>query len=232
MDVDSEEGKLLVEELKLLEQLPQVKLTTNAVFDRAVPAGSVAQKRGVICKLLCCGTQLDVKCNDLSGDRACPTLATAARFLRAKVIEKHGSAACLEKAQIAHQEECATQRDGFSVMMAAQRARSTALRKAEHAVAESRRQLEDAREALKSAEMVLANAKEEAEAVQPASKRQRSEAKEWQSRPYAGYSSVEYWRQEESRIWNRRNTSLTGVSARLLLRCTYEASMWLSPSSI
>ena len=43
----------LAEALKELRELPQVVLTESSVFDRAVPRGSVAQKRGVICKLLC-----------------------------------------------------------------------------------------------------------------------------------------------------------------------------------
>ena len=79
--------------------MPQVKLTPASVFDRAKLPGSIAQKRGVICKLRCCGCQLDQKCNELTGDAACPTHVEAARRLRAKVAEQHGSAACLEKAE-------------------------------------------------------------------------------------------------------------------------------------
>jgi len=39
--------------------MPQVKLTPASVFDRAKPAGTKAQQRGVICQLRCCGGQLD-----------------------------------------------------------------------------------------------------------------------------------------------------------------------------
>ena len=57
-------GEELLCELRALEALTQVRLTQGCVFDRAKPSGSVAQKRGVICKITCCGGQLDVKCND------------------------------------------------------------------------------------------------------------------------------------------------------------------------
>jgi hypothetical protein len=52
-------------------------------------SGSVAQQRGVICRLRCCGHPLDQKCNDLTGDAACPTHVEAARRLRAKVAKQH-----------------------------------------------------------------------------------------------------------------------------------------------
>ena len=53
----SEHGKQLLEELRLLDAMPQVKLTNACVFDRG--NGLVANKRGVICMLRCCGGQLD-----------------------------------------------------------------------------------------------------------------------------------------------------------------------------
>ena len=59
--------------------------------------------RGATCNsvgLTCCGGQLEAKCNDLKGEKACPT-HQAVRLLRAKVRDGHGSAACLEKARAA-----------------------------------------------------------------------------------------------------------------------------------
>ena len=56
-------GEALAAELRALADMPQVKLTPASVFDRAKLPGSIAQKRGVICKLRCCGCQLDQKCN-------------------------------------------------------------------------------------------------------------------------------------------------------------------------
>ena len=81
-------GEALAAELRALDDMPQVKLTPASVFDRAKPPGSIAQQRGVICKLRCCGRQLDQKCNDLTGDAACPTHVEAARLLRAKVAKQ------------------------------------------------------------------------------------------------------------------------------------------------
>ena len=52
-------GEALAAELRALDDMPQVKLTPASVFDRAKPPGSIAQQRGVICKLRCCGRQLD-----------------------------------------------------------------------------------------------------------------------------------------------------------------------------
>lgn len=101
-------GEELEHELSLLSELPlQVRLTANPLFDRATPRGSVAQKRGVICKLVCCGGQLDVKCNSLTGERACSTFAQAARMLRVKVLERHSREVCLAKAR-----EHVTSQDG------------------------------------------------------------------------------------------------------------------------
>ena len=98
-------GEQLVAELRLLDAMPQVKLTNSSVFDRAKPPGSNAQKRGVICALRCCGGQLDQKCNDKLGTDACPTHADAARLLRAKVTTRHGSVECVERAQQARAAE-------------------------------------------------------------------------------------------------------------------------------
>ena len=82
-------GDQLDTELRLLSELPQVYLTEKCVFDRG--NGRIANKRGAICCLLwlCCGKQLiDQKCNDLSGERACPTVVDAVRLLRANVEKR------------------------------------------------------------------------------------------------------------------------------------------------
>ena len=86
-------GDQLATELRLLNELPQVYLTEKCVFDRG--NGRIANKRGAICSLLCCGEQLDQKCNDFSGERACPTVVDAVRFLRAKVENCHGVGRCI-----------------------------------------------------------------------------------------------------------------------------------------
>ena len=53
-------GDHLATELRLLNELPQVYLTEKCcVFDRG--NGRIANKRGAICCLLCCGKQLDQK---------------------------------------------------------------------------------------------------------------------------------------------------------------------------
>ena len=80
-------GEALAAELRALDEMPQVKLMPASVFDRATPPGSVAQQRGVICRLLCCGKTLDQKCNNSTDASACPTHVEAARKLRAKVAE-------------------------------------------------------------------------------------------------------------------------------------------------
>ena len=84
----------------------------------------------MICKLLCCGGQLDVKCNNLSGDGACPTLVQAARLLRQKVQEQHGSEACLARAAQKVEEEGSGSsgqvESAFSVMRGAQLVRQRA----------------------------------------------------------------------------------------------------------
>jgi len=82
-------GDQLATELRLLSELPQVYFTEKCVFDRGNGRIGIANKRGAICCLLCCGEQLDQKCNDLSGERACPTVVDAVRLLRAKVEKSH-----------------------------------------------------------------------------------------------------------------------------------------------
>ena len=86
-------GDQLATELRLLNELPQVCVTEKCVFDRG--NGRIANKSDAICCLLCCGKQLDQKCNDLSGERACRTVVDAARLLRAKVEKSHGVARCI-----------------------------------------------------------------------------------------------------------------------------------------
>ena len=76
----TEHSEALAIELRALHDMPQVKLGPGAVFDRAKPPGSNAQKRGVICRLRCCGKPLDQKCNELVGEAACPTHVDAARI--------------------------------------------------------------------------------------------------------------------------------------------------------
>ena len=101
------DGEALLEELQLLGQMPQVRLVPSSIFDRATPAGSTAQLRGLVIKLRCCKKPLDAKCNDKEGEQACPTHLAAARALRSKVTRWHGSEACLEKANEALRSELA-----------------------------------------------------------------------------------------------------------------------------
>ena len=92
-------GDELLQEVSQLEEMPQVEpMTGRSLFDRAKPAGSKAQLRGVIIRVSCCGVQVDQKCNDKTTDDACPTHIDAVRLLRAKVQAKHGSADCIAKA--------------------------------------------------------------------------------------------------------------------------------------
>mmetsp|Transcript_30291 Transcript_30291/g.65122 ORF Transcript_30291/g.65122 Transcript_30291/m.65122 type:complete len:197 (-) Transcript_30291:94-684(-) len=116
-------GEALATELRLLDEMPQVKLCPACVFDRSKPLGSTANKRGVICKLLCCGGQLVKKCNTSTGTNARPTLVEAARHLREAVSEEHGSEACTEKGRQA--KEALTSRPAppehaFAAIMGAQ----------------------------------------------------------------------------------------------------------------
>ena len=93
-------GDQLDTELRLLSELPQVYLTEKCVCGRG--NGRIANKRGAICCLLCCGKQLDQKCNDLSGERAYPTVVDAVRLLRAKVekTEESLSRKCISCPQL------------------------------------------------------------------------------------------------------------------------------------
>ena len=152
-------GEPLLEELEQLSAMPQVMLTAKSVFDRATPLGSRAQLRGVQFNLRCCpGQPLMRKCNDLTDERACPTVLEAAQFLRAKVTKEHGSEACLARASekleaagssIARSTE--QPRDAFAVMIGArlaiQRARS-ALKQAEQSAEQRRAQARDAQRQL------------------------------------------------------------------------------------
>ena len=88
-------GDQLDTKLRLLSELPQVYLTEKCVFDRGNGRIANKPKRGAICCLLCCGKQLDQKCNDLSGERAYPTVVDAVRLLRAKVEKSHGVGRCI-----------------------------------------------------------------------------------------------------------------------------------------
>ena len=89
----------LATELRLLNELPQVYLTEKCVFDRG--NGRIANKCwGAIRCLLCCGKQLDQKCNDLVGEKACPTVVDAVRLLRAKVEKSHGVGRCISCPQL------------------------------------------------------------------------------------------------------------------------------------
>ena len=101
------DGEQLVKELQLLAQMPQVRIMPSGVFDRAKPPGSVPQLRGVIVRLRCCNKPFDQKCNALEGEKACPSHVEAAQMLQAKILEKHGSEACLEAAQAALAKETA-----------------------------------------------------------------------------------------------------------------------------
>ena len=142
-------GEALLEELTLLGEMPQIYMSAKSVYDRAKPPGSVAQLRGVQVKLRCCtGPPLVRKCNDLAGDKACPTVLEAARQLRAKVESEHGSEACLAKAREKLAAEGSSTagsteppRDAFAAMLGArlaiQRARS-ALKQAEQGAEQCR----------------------------------------------------------------------------------------------
>eukprot|EP00966_Prymnesium_polylepis_P077616 1798328-Prymnesium_polylepis.1 len=82
-----QDGERLIEEMELLEQMPQVRVLPSSIFDRARPPGSKAQLRGVIVKVECCKRVVDQKCNDkdaTADPTACPTIVEAVRLLRAK----------------------------------------------------------------------------------------------------------------------------------------------------
>ena len=64
------------------------------------------------------------KCNDLVGEKACPTVVEAARFLRVQVNRDHSSDSCLAFARQKQAEEGGTSSDlepqnAFVVMLGA-----------------------------------------------------------------------------------------------------------------
>ena len=170
-------GEALAAEMQALEDMPQVKLTPASVFDRAKPAGTKAQQRGVICQLRCCGGQLDRRCNDLTGDKACPTHVEAARMLRAKVVEKHGSEECVAKARQNLAEEGGEQ-TAFSVMMSAQLGRQRADSELKQAEAE----LQSLQSKVAAAERRLEEAQAEARRLGSLAKKPRTAEPEWKMR--------------------------------------------------
>ena len=155
----AQHDEALLAELALLAEMPQVQLTDKSVYDRARPPGRTAQLRGVQFRLRCCsGPPLVKKCNDLTGDKACPTVLDAARYLRAEVNKKHGSDTCVALAlQKLAQEGCsavsATERprDAFAAMLGArlaiQRTRS-ALKQADQSAERRRAQAREAQRLL------------------------------------------------------------------------------------
>ena len=204
-------GEQLVVELQALEEMPQVKLTPASVYDRAKPAGSVANKRGVICKLLCCGGQPGVKCNDKSGPGACPTHVEAARQLRANVARDHGSEACLEKARQSRASQgtscAAVPESAFAVMLDAavskQRAASALRRAEEQAALQNSRALHAAQEA-EAAAANLSAAQEEARRVGLlGAKKQRTEKRPPHFEKYSAYNESQ-WLSTTGELMNRR----------------------------
>lgn len=209
-------GEELAQELQLLLGMVQVRLSAGSVFDRAKPKGSVAQKRGVICKLLCCGKQLDQKCNDLSGEKACPTHVEAARLLRRKIEAQHGSPECLAKARGA---VGAAQGDSnasdppvdnaFALMMAnelaKQRARKT-LRQKEQLLQQSEQQLLHAKQMSEHARSEYEEVKAEVDRLE--GKEQKTNPNSARDRPphfekYGEYTTKQ-WLQTTGEIMNRR----------------------------
>jgi hypothetical protein len=160
-------GSQLVEELRLLEQMPQVhRLTERTLFDRALPSGSKAQLRGAIVRVACCNKQVDQKCNDKADEMACPTFIEALQLLRAKIAEKHGSLECLKKAEVAGRDADGSSKastsssrtipedNSFIAMMAAAAARQAVdsnLRKAELRHKEALEQMQRSTVALEAA---------------------------------------------------------------------------------
>ena len=204
-------GEQLIIELQALDAMPQVKLTGAAVFDRAKPAGSDPNKRGVICKLLCCGKQLDVKCNGRNGPGACPTVLEAAQQLRAKVARDHGSEACLEKAGLARASQgtssTAPPEGAFAVMLGAaiakQRATS-ALRCAEENVAQQNARAAQATKEAETAAASLAAAQEEARRVGVVgAKKQKTETRPPHFEKYSKYNASQ-WLSTTGEIMNSR----------------------------
>ena len=148
-------GAALLAELAMLCEMPQVFVTEKTVFDRAHPPGSKAQQRGAQFKLRCCtGPPLQKKCNDLAGEKACPTPLEALRHLREQVQREHGSETCLAKAREKLAAEGSSTaapneqpRDAFAEMLgrrlALQRAHST-LKQAEQSSEQCRARAADA----------------------------------------------------------------------------------------
>ena len=164
----SEHGEQLLEELRLLGAMPQVRLTDACVFDRG--NGRVANKRGVICVLRCCGGQLDQKCNGVAGANACPTFVEAARLLRDKVQCRHGTPQCLAKAREALAEQAASStappEDALAALMGASVARQrvgSALRQAEEQLRLLRAREAALAQERQAEELALADVQREAE---------------------------------------------------------------------
>ena len=101
----------LRQELKLLQEMPQVApLTNKSLFER----GDNPQDCGVIVSLRCCKRgssntkkQIDQKFNERTDALACCSYVDAVRLLRAKISEKHGSEECLSRARADMQEHSA-----------------------------------------------------------------------------------------------------------------------------
>lgn len=66
-----------------------------------------------------------------------------------------------------------------------------------------------AQRASEKAAALYARLTAEVEQSHLAKKRPRPIGPEWHTRPYAKYETLEYWRQEEARIWNRRRIELS-----------------------
>ena len=214
-------GEQLLAELQLLSELPQVRLTAAAVFDRAKPRGSVAQQRGVICKLTCCGGQLDVKCNDRSDDRACPTHVEAAQRLREKVLAQHGSPSCLERARRAAEGASASAppANAFAQMLGAQVAlqrAATALTRAEQRLEAARAHEAEAARVRGAAEQQLRDAQDEARRVGllGAKKQKAAAARPPHFDRYSQYDEAR-WLATTGEIMNRRAVEVqAGVQAK------------------
>ena len=145
----------LISAVAELEAMPQVRLTPGFLFDRARPPGSRAQLRGAICKVICCNKQIDQKCNDKTGEEACPSHVEAVMMLRAKVVQQHGSEACLAKAREKLAAEGSSTagstepaRDAFAMMLGAR----LAIQRAKSALTQAQQGVEQCRAAALDAE--------------------------------------------------------------------------------
>ena len=122
----------------------------------AAPQSRRAQQRGVRFSTWCCG-QLNRKCNNLSGEGACPSWIEAVRYVRGQVEEKHNGMECSRLLPLAEQQLALMTGDkcAFAKMMGAQVARQRAvsdveifkralvpLRAAERAAREAREEME------------------------------------------------------------------------------------------